>query len=170
MAAGFKYYQAYISDCACRAITIASGLPYKDVWNRLADGNVSQRNSEVLRERSADRGIDTHSEWCRAYMKELGFTWVDKRDAMINIMNCDDEIPAGRLVVECGPDSYRVNMHEMIMAVAAHKTRPQQYYDFISAYAKGHCVAVINHVMHDLSFPMVSDERCRVLGYWQLNK
>ena len=40
--AGFK---GDADDCVCRAIAIAADLPYKTVYDRLAEGNASQRKS-----------------------------------------------------------------------------------------------------------------------------
>ena len=37
-AAGFK---GKANDCVCRAISITTGLPYQEVYKRLADGNAS---------------------------------------------------------------------------------------------------------------------------------
>lgn len=38
-------YKGHTGDCVCRAIVIASELPYQEVYNRLAGGNATQRKS-----------------------------------------------------------------------------------------------------------------------------
>ena len=39
-------YKGSADDCVCRAIAIATGLPYKQVYDRLAEGNATQRRSK----------------------------------------------------------------------------------------------------------------------------
>ena len=69
-------------DCVTRAIAIASGRPYQEVYDRLAEGNATQRMSK--RERGAIartgrttalHGIFTKRKWFKDYMEELGFEW-----------------------------------------------------------------------------------------------
>jgi hypothetical protein len=85
-AAGFK---GRVDDCVVRAIAITSGLPYAEVYKRLADGNASQGGK-----RSARNGVDAGSEWFEAYMMSLGFEWV-----MTSYEIDLRQLPTGRLVV-----------------------------------------------------------------------
>ena len=65
-------------DCVTRAVAIASGLPYQQVYDRLALGNLTQRASKRTPrggERTALRGINVKRKWFRHYMDELGFVW-----------------------------------------------------------------------------------------------
>jgi hypothetical protein len=77
-AAGFK---GSAGDCVCRAIAIASGVPYKEVYGVLADGNKTQRITKRQRKktgrgvRTAAFGIYTRRKWFKDYMRELGFEW-----------------------------------------------------------------------------------------------
>jgi hypothetical protein len=39
-------YKGKTGDCVCRAICIATGKPYQEVYDRLASGNASQRKGK----------------------------------------------------------------------------------------------------------------------------
>jgi hypothetical protein len=78
--AGFK---GKTGDCVTRAVAIASGLPYAEVYDRLAEGNKGQRQSKHSRRktksfgvRTASHGIWTRRKWFKDYMHSLGFEWV----------------------------------------------------------------------------------------------
>lgn len=93
-AAGFK---GVAGDCVCRAISIATELPYADVYKALADGAAS-----TGRKRSARNGVNTRTAWFKSFMGRLGFTWVTtvkfgSRGPRIHLR--DGELPSGRLVV-----------------------------------------------------------------------
>lgn len=98
-AAGFK---GYAGDCVARAITIASGRPYAEVYARLAKGNGAQRaGKQGKRSVSARNGINVTRKWFKDLMAEWGFVWVP---TMTIGSGCKvhlraDELPAGRLVV-----------------------------------------------------------------------
>ena len=69
-------------DCVARAVAIASGLPYQEVYDRLAEGNATQRKTKYNQKkrgpgqgRTALNGINTKRKWFRDYMAELGFDW-----------------------------------------------------------------------------------------------
>lgn len=140
-------YKGLGGDCVCRSIAIITGLKYKTVYDRLADGNATQRRSKHHGKGwyTAEEGILTTRQWFKDYMKELGFVWV----ATMHIgSGCkvhlhDGELPDGRLVV----------------AVSKHYT------------------AVIDQVIHDIYDPRReinwSDSRGQtgvwrrcVYGYW----
>jgi hypothetical protein len=94
-AAGFK---GKAGDCVARAVAIASGRPYAEVYSALADGMGSQRKSKG---RSARSGVSTRRKWFKDYMHSLGFKWVP---TMLVGHGCkvhlnDAELPDGRLVV-----------------------------------------------------------------------
>ena len=135
MAAGFR---GRTGDCVCRAVAIASGRPYKEVYQRLALGNQQQRrskNDRGPRKKSAADGILTGRKWFMDYMTELGFVWTP---TMTVGSGCKvhlraDELPAGRLVC-------RVSKH---------------------------LVAMIDGVIHDNFNPDRGGTRC-VYGYYKL--
>ncbi len=66
--AGFK---GDTGDCVTRSIAIASGLPYKEVYDALA--LLQKGRGET---RSARNGVQTKNKPFKDYMKSLGFSWV----------------------------------------------------------------------------------------------
>jgi hypothetical protein len=98
-AAGFK---GKAGDCVARAVAIASGRPYAEVYARLAEGTGSQRaGKKGKRAASARSGINVTRKWFKDLMTEWGFVWVP---TMTVGSGCKvhlraDELPAGRLVV-----------------------------------------------------------------------
>jgi hypothetical protein len=98
-AAGFK---GKTGDCVARAVAIASGRPYAEVYARLAEGTGAQRaGKKGKRAASARSGINVTRKWFKDLMAEWGFVWVP---TMTVGSGCKvhlraDELPAGRLVV-----------------------------------------------------------------------
>jgi hypothetical protein len=139
-AAGFK---GHTGDCVARAIAIATGLPYAEVYGRLAKGNATQRLTKRSRKRktanakSAAHGILTGRKWFKDYMAELGFAWT----ATMQIgQGCKvhlkaDELPNGSLVVALSR----------------------------------HMAAVIDGALHDTYDCTRAGTRC-VYGYWTLER
>ena len=117
-------------DCVTRAIAIASGRPYDEVYKALAEGNGTQRATSRTkkRARTARNGINVKRKWFKDYMAALGFEWT----ATMGIgTGCRvhlkaDELPTGRLVVSVSK----------------------------------HYVAVIDHVIHDTDNPDRDGTRC----------
>ncbi|WP_035977559.1 hypothetical protein [Bradyrhizobium sp. th.b2] len=96
-------YKGRAGDCVTRSICIATGLPYKEVYARLAAETGAQRRSKRTskRPRSANHGINIRRKWFKDYMAELGFEW---HPTMKIGQGCqchlrDGELPDGRLVV-----------------------------------------------------------------------
>lgn len=132
-------YHGTAGDCVCRAVAIASGRSYAEVYTRLAAGNAAQRNTKRGRtdphagQRTAREGICVRRKWFRDYMHELGFVWFP---TMRIGHGCEvhlraDELPAGRLVVN----------------------------------VSRHMVAVVNGIIHDTHDPSRDGTRC-VYGYY----
>ena len=99
-AAGFK---GSAGDCVTRAVAIASGLPYAEVYKTLAAGTGVQRaGKRGKRAASARSGVNVSRKWFKDYMVSLGFKWTP---TMFIGQGCkvhlrEDELPAaGRLVV-----------------------------------------------------------------------
>jgi hypothetical protein len=67
-------------DCVCRAIAIASGLPYTDVYKALNAGSRAERlpkPGKGARMRSSARnGVFTGKAWFKRYMTSIGARWV----------------------------------------------------------------------------------------------
>lgn len=102
-------YKGHTGDCVCRAICIATGLPYQQVYDRLAEGNSTQRLTKKQNggrfsnknQRTAARGIYVRRKWFKDYMQSLGFTWVPTMGigTGCKVHLTDGELPMGRLVV-----------------------------------------------------------------------
>lgn len=98
-AAGFK---GTARDCVCRAICIATGLPYQEVWDHLAQHNGEQRKSRRAKctGATADRGIHTRRKWFNEYMISLGFNWEPtmKIGQGCKVHLKADELPGGTII------------------------------------------------------------------------
>lgn len=126
------------SDCVARAVSIASGRPYQEVYDRLAEGNATQRRSKHNRnagQRTASKGIYVKRKWFKDYMAELGFEWTATMQigSGCKVHLRADELPKGRLV----------------------------------CLVSRHAVAVIDGVINDTYDPSREGTRC-VYGYWRL--
>ena len=98
-AAGFK---GTTGDCVARSIAIASGLPYSEVYAKLAQETGSQRAGKAgKRSASARNGINVGRKWFKDYMTSIGFVWVPTMGIGTGCkvhLNAD-ELPKGRLIV-----------------------------------------------------------------------
>lgn len=130
-------YKGTTGDCVCRSICIATGLPYQEVYNRLAAGNKNQRKGKHTRssdgKQTASKGITVQRKWFKDYMLELGFQWIP---TMFIGQGCkvhlrEDELPKGRLIVN----------------------------------VSGHMTAVIDGILHDTYDCSRDGTRC-VYGYF----
>jgi hypothetical protein len=96
---GFK---GSASDCVCRAICIATGKPYREVWEYLATNTANQRKSKRSRVKgnTADKGINTNRKWFADYMTTIGFEWVPtmKIGSGCKVHLRADELPKGRII------------------------------------------------------------------------
>lgn len=126
-AAGFR---GKAGDCVTRAIAIATGLPYREVYDRLAEGHATQRASSRTgkKPRTAREGIYTQRKWFKDYMTSLGFVWTPTmgigQGCTVHLRA--EELPPGRLVVN----------------------------------VSRHSVAVIDGVIHDTYDPSRGENRC----------
>ena len=95
-------YKGTAGDCVCRSIAIAAHLPYQQVYDRLAEGNASQRKSKRTgkKSRSARNGINTTRKWFKDYMLELGFVWTPTMQigSGCQVHLKAEELPSGRLI------------------------------------------------------------------------
>jgi hypothetical protein len=95
-------FQGDAGDCVARAIAIASGRPYGEIYAALADGSGTQRKSKGKKTgRTARNGIHVRRKWFKDYMHSLGFQWVPTMGigTGCKVHLHDGELPAGRLVV-----------------------------------------------------------------------
>lgn len=130
-------YKGTTGDCVCRAIAIITGKPYKEVYDRLAEGNATQRKSKRASRytgiKTASLGINTKRKWFEEYMTSLGFKWIPTmqvgKGCQVHLKA--EELPKGRLMVN----------------VSKHMT------------------AVIDGIIHDTYDPSRKGTRC-VYGYY----
>jgi hypothetical protein len=79
-----QYFKGTAGDCVTRAIAIATGRDYKEVYDRCAELQANLRKSSGVRarsqrtvgRRSARNGVYTNTKAFGEYMTELGFEWV----------------------------------------------------------------------------------------------
>ncbi len=98
-AAGFK---GSTGDCVTRAVAIATGLPYADVYAALSDGMRTQRTTKRgSAKASARSGVSTTRKWFKDYMAALGWKWTPTMHigSGCTVHLVANELPAGRLVV-----------------------------------------------------------------------
>ena len=122
-------YKGKAGDCVCRAIAIAADLPYQQVYDRLAEGNATQRASSrtAKRSRSARNGIYTTRKWFKDYMLELGFVWTATMQigSGCNTHLKADELPSGRLVCNVSRHAVAVIdgvIHDTLRLLAGRQT------------------------------------------------
>ena len=132
--------KGYTGDCVARAIAIAAGLPYQEVYDRMAEGNATQRRSKHdkgKRVRTASHGIAVKRKWFKDYMRELGFVWTATMEvgSGCKVHLKYDELPKGRIVVSLSR----------------------------------HYAAVLNGVLHDTHDCSRGGTRC-VYGYWSISE
>lgn len=144
-AAGFK---GRAGDCVCRAVAIASGKPYAEVYSALADGMGSQRKSKG---RTARNGINVTRKWFKEYMRSLGFVWTP---TMLIGQGCkvhlaSGELPSGRLVVSVS------GHYTAVIDGVIHDTHDPQRR--IHWYDTEHGTGAVTRIT----------ERC-VYGYWKV--
>jgi hypothetical protein len=94
-------YKGLTDDCACRAIAIATRLPYQEVYDALNEAAKTERITKRQRKKSNAR-TGVRKKACRKYLGSLGWRWVP---TMFIGQGCSvhlraDELPTGRLVVQ----------------------------------------------------------------------
>lgn len=94
-AGGFK---GTAGDCAARAVAIATGLHYRDVYIALNDQATRERPGKGKRS-SAREGV--HMKTMRRLMDGLGWEWVPTMQigSGCTVHLRPDELPGGRIIV-----------------------------------------------------------------------
>lgn len=97
-AAGFK---GDAGDCVTRAIAIATGLDYLQVYNAINERGQSERVTKRKRGKSSARN-GVYKNTTRGYLESLGWTWTP---TMQIGQGCKthlraEELPTGRLIVQ----------------------------------------------------------------------
>lgn len=98
-------YKGVAGDCVTRSIAIVTGLPYQQVYDRLAEGNATQRKTKrsgkATGKRTAAAGITVTRKWFKDYMKELGLVWTPTMQigSGCTVHLREGELPMGKLIV-----------------------------------------------------------------------
>ena len=105
-AAGFK---GEAGDCVCRAISIATGSPYRDVYAALNDLGKDERTSKRKRGKSSAR-TGVYKPAIRRYMESIGWKWTPTMaiGSGCTVHLREGELPNGRLVVSVSKHSVAV--------------------------------------------------------------
>jgi len=93
-------YRGKTGDCVCRAIAIASGMPYQTVYDLLNDHSQQERITRRRTKRgSARTGI--HKDTTRRVLDSLGWRWTPTMSigSGCRVHLRADELPRGRLIV-----------------------------------------------------------------------
>ncbi len=98
-AAGFKGTAA--GDCVTRAIAIATGMPYNDVYQYVNTFGKNERSSKQRRGKRSSARTGVYKDTTRAIMASLGWVW---HPTMQIGSGCQthlraDQLPTGRIVV-----------------------------------------------------------------------
>lgn len=93
-------YKNSTSDCVTRAISIATQIPYQDVYNSINELSKKERITKRKRKKSnAETGVFKRT--IRKYMKSIGWKWVPTmfvgQGCKVHLIK--NELPSGRLVV-----------------------------------------------------------------------
>jgi hypothetical protein len=95
-------YNGNAGDCVTRAIAIATGRPYTEIYAMIAEGCGSERKSKRTRTkgRTARNGVYTNKKWFKDLMTKLGFRWTPTMTigSGCTVHLKDGELPMGRLI------------------------------------------------------------------------
>lgn len=161
-AAGRK---GFAGDCVCRAIAIVAGLPYEEVYSRLAKERGEQRATKRTGKKraSAREGINTRRKWFKDYMASLGFEWVPTMGigTGCTVHLCAEELPAGRIVV-----SVSKHYTAMVDGVIHDTHDPRRDVHCVEQYRGQELKR--GQWLHPLGDRICWIERRCVYGYWAL--
>ena len=102
-------YKGTAGDCVTRAISIATGKPYQEVYDSINQFSRSEKIGKRKRGISNSR-TGVYKPTIKKYMKDLGWQWTP---TMFIGSGCevhlkDNELPKGRLVVNVSKHSVAV--------------------------------------------------------------
>jgi len=87
------------NDCVCRAIAVATRMPYREVYDRLNALGQLERKTKRRRRSAARTGV--HRRTYERLLSELGWRWVGTRPMFGGAVTflCREDLPPGRLIV-----------------------------------------------------------------------
>ena len=94
-------YRGDTRDCVCRAISIVTEKPYKEVYNLINEFAKKERISKRYPKRSSAR-TGVYPKTTRKVMEYLGYRWIP---TMLIGQGCtvhlkEDELPKGRIALQ----------------------------------------------------------------------
>jgi hypothetical protein len=89
-------YRGKARDCATRAIAIATGCSYADIYRTLAEQATAEANAQRNHPRT---GLKKHT--VKRYLQRLGWRWTPtmRIGSGCTVHLCRGELPPGRLIV-----------------------------------------------------------------------
>jgi hypothetical protein len=95
-AAGFK---GSADDCATRAAAIATGKPYREIYDAINELGTRERTGKRKRHKSAAR-TGVYSKTLRKFMESIGWQWVPTMQigSGCKVHLRADELPSGRIL------------------------------------------------------------------------
>jgi hypothetical protein len=93
-------YKGLAGDCVCRAIAIATGIPYGDVYDAINREAQTEKLTKRREKRSSAR-TGVHKPTTRRYLASLGWTWIPtmRIGSGCTVHLRAGELPSGRLIV-----------------------------------------------------------------------
>ena len=93
-------YKGSADDCATRAVAIATGKPYQEVYDAINDIAKTERTSKRKKGKSNAR-TGVYTATFRRYMDSIGWTWVPTMSigSGCKVHVKADELPTGRLIL-----------------------------------------------------------------------
>lgn len=93
-------YKGNANDCATRAIAIASGKPYQEVYDEINALAKLERKSKRKRTKSSARN-GVHKATVKKYISSLGWQWTPTMEigSGCKVHLNADELPSGRIIV-----------------------------------------------------------------------
>ena len=102
-------YEGKTGDCVCRAIAIATELPYQTVYDLIKQFATKERRGKRKRGISSPR-TGVYKQTIARVMEHLGWTWTPTMQigSGCKVHLRADELPSGRLVVSVSKHSVAV--------------------------------------------------------------
>ena len=93
-------YMGQTGDCAARAISIASGRRYQEIYDRINEAAKRERPRKAGSQRRSSARTGVLGATMRRLMKELGFEWVPTMQigSGCKVHLAQGELPMGRIV------------------------------------------------------------------------
>ena len=143
-----KYYKAEkVGDCVCRAISIATGKDYKEVYDEL-NAMAKQETPTQLKhhrrgKRSSARSGMFKETW-KSYLKSLG--WENHSTCQIgqgvSMHLTEDEVPSGTIIVQVA--KHLICIKDKVIH-DTYNSSIKQYYDFAGELCTNDCRAVYGY-------------------------